>query len=158
MNKKVVILFAEDDEGHAGLIMHSLKRAGIRERIVHFKDGSETLNFLFREGEGPHREADVSYILLLDIRMPKVDGIEVMIKVKQHKELHKIPIIMVSTMEDPVEMEKCWKLGCSNYFVKPVEFDKFSLTMEELGNYMKTVIYPEISGDKDVQLKKTNAT
>jgi len=157
VDKEIVILFAEDDEGHAGLILHSLKRAGINERIVHFRDGRETLDFLFREGEGPHREDDVSYVLLLDIRMPKVDGIEVMVKVKQDKELQKIPVIMVSTMEDPVEMEKCCKLGCSTYFVKPVDFDKFSRTMEELGNYIKTVISPEISSDEDVQLKKTSA-
>jgi len=144
MNREIVILFAEDDEGHAGLIMHSLRRSGIQEKIIHFKDGEEILNFLFRTGTGPGRQEHVSYLLLLDIRMPKIDGIEVMMRVKQDRELRSLPVIMVSTMEDPVEIERCCRLGCSNYFVKPVEFDQFSRAMEELGTYIRDVVYLEI--------------
>ena len=145
MTTEPVIILAEDDVGHAGLIINSLKRIGITNEILHFEDGEETLNFLFRKGEGPHRENGASYILLLDIRMPVVDGFEVMRQVKQDEELREIPIIMVTTTEDPGEIEKCWQLGCSNYFVKPVNFEKFSQTMEQLGQFINDVILPEIS-------------
>ena len=144
MTKEPVIILAEDDVGHAGLIMKSLKQAGMTNTILYFEDGDETLNFLFRRGDGPHREDGVSYILLLDIRMPMVDGFEVMRQLKQDDELREIPIIMVTTTEDPSEMEKCWKLGCSNYFVKPVGFEKLSHAMEQLGHYIQEVILPEI--------------
>jgi CheY-like chemotaxis protein len=145
MSKTPVIILAEDDVGHAGLIISSLKRTGITYDILHFENGEETLNFLFRKGDGPHRENTAAYILLLDIRMPVIDGFEVMRQVKQDKELRELPIIMVTTTEDPVEIEKCWKLGCSNYFVKPVSHEKFSQTMEQLGQYINEVILPEIS-------------
>lgn len=156
MKREIVILFAEDDEGHAGLITHNLRRTGIKEKILHFRDGEDVLNFLYRKGDGPHREDGVFYILLLDIRMPRVDGIEVMMQVKNDMELHSIPVIMVSTMEDPVEIERCCRLGCSNYFVKPVEFDQFSRAMGELGNYIKDVIYPEITNGGSGALKKAS--
>jgi len=145
MNRESVILLAEDDAGHAGLIMNCLRRSGVTNEIVHFEDGEEILNFLFRRGNASHRESGTSYILLLDLRMPVVDGFEVMRKVKQDKELCDIPIIMVTTSEDPIEMEKCWKLGCSNYFVKPVSYEKFSQTMEQLGRFINEVIIPEMS-------------
>ncbi|KPK01572.1 MAG: chemotaxis protein CheY [Nitrospira bacterium SG8_35_4] len=145
MTKEPVIILAEDDAGHAGLIINSLKRSGITNTLLHFEDGEDTLNFLFRRGDGPHREDGVSYILLLDIRMPVIDGIEVMRQVKQDEELSEIPIIMVTTTEDPVEMARCWNLGCHNYFVKPVGFEKFSQTMEQLGKYINDVIIPEIA-------------
>lgn len=148
MSKEPVILLAEDDDGHAGLIIKSLKRSGITNTILHFKNGEDTLNFLFRNGDGSHREDGVSYVLLLDIRMPEIDGIQVMRQVKQDEELSEIPIIMVTTTEDPVEIEKCRKLGCHNYFVKPVGFEKFSHVMEQLGQYINEVILPEILRNK----------
>jgi CheY-like chemotaxis protein len=145
MKKEVVIILTEDDNGHAGLIVNSLKRLGITNTILHFEDGEDTLNFFFGRGAGPHRQEGSSYILLLDIRMPVVDGIEVMRQIKQDKELSKIPVIMVTTTEDPEEIEKCRKLGCHNYFVKPVGFEEFSQTMEQLGQYINDVLLPEIS-------------
>lgn len=89
MNKEVVIVIAEDDEGHANLIMRNLKRVGVANTILHFKDGQETLDFLFRRGDGPHRQIGTPYLLLLDIRMPKVDGTEVLRQIKQDSELCK---------------------------------------------------------------------
>jgi CheY-like chemotaxis protein len=145
MSNEAVIILTEDDNGHAGLIINSLKRTGITNTILHFEDGEDTLNFLFRRGDGPHREDGVSYILLVDMRMPVVDGIEVVRQVKQDEKLGKIPTIMLTTTEDPAEMEKCWKLGCNNYFVKPVDFEKFSQTMEQLSQYINEVILPDIS-------------
>ena len=95
MKKEVTIIIAEDDMGHATLIEKNLKRAGISNNILHFKDGQETLNFLFRHGKGPRRKNNYPYLLLLDIKMPKVDGIEVLRQVKQDNELCKMMVIML---------------------------------------------------------------
>ena len=104
MKHEVVIIMAEDDEGHAALMERNLRRSGLTNEIIKFKDGEETLNFFLREGEGPHRVSGVRYILLLDIRMPKVDGVTVLRRLKQDPELIKIPVIILTTTDDPREV------------------------------------------------------
>jgi CheY-like chemotaxis protein len=145
MTNEVLIVIAEDDEGHAALIKKNLKRAGILNEIVHFKDGQDTLDYLFRRGEGPHWESGTAIILLLDIRMPKVDGVEVLRQVKQNEELRKIPVIMITTTEDPREVEKCHAIGCSNYVTKPVDYDKFVKAVRQLGLFLSVVEIPKIN-------------
>ena len=82
-NREVVILVAEDDSGHARLIEKNLTRGGLGNPMVRFDNGQAVLDFLFRRGEGPHRVSEVPYLLLLDIHMPKVDGVEVLRQIKQ---------------------------------------------------------------------------
>ncbi|GAB6145351.1 response regulator [Desulfocicer niacini] len=146
MEKNVVILLAEDDEGHAGLIKKNLSRAGIVNEIFHFKDGQKVLNFLFCQGKEPHRKPNTPYVLLLDIRMPRVDGLEVLARVKQDPELRKMPIIMVTTTDDPREVALCHELGCSNYVTKPIDYDKFVNAVRSLGLFLAVVKVPEING------------
>ena len=155
MEKEPVIILAEDDQGHAGLIMQNLKRSGVSNEILHFKDGKETLNFLLKQGNGHHRDEETDYLLLLDIRMPLVNGIEVMKAVKNDREICHIPIIVVSTMEDPIEIQKCHELGCNNYFVKPIGSRKFAQAMEELGQYINEVILPLIH-NRDCDIRDLN--
>jgi CheY-like chemotaxis protein len=144
MKKEVVILIAEDDEGHATLIKKNLKRAGLLNEIKHFKDGQEILDFLLGKGNNETRQKDTGYLLLLDIRMPKVDGEEVLQKIKEHKELHKLPVIMVTTTDDPREVEKCHLLGCNNYVTKPIDYDKFVDAIRQLGLFLLVVEVPKI--------------
>lgn len=144
MRKETVILIAEDDEGHAALIKSNLSGAGIVNNIVHFKDGQEILDFLFAQGDGPRRQADASYVLLLDIRMPKLDGIDVLEKIKADPELCKIPVIMVTTTDNPLEVERCHALGCSNYIAKPVNYEKFTHAIRQLGLFLTVVEVPRI--------------
>jgi CheY-like chemotaxis protein len=146
MEKKVVIIIAEDDEGHAALIRKNLKRAGILNEILHFKDGQETLDYLFKRGEGPHWKTGTAIMLLLDIRMPKVDGEGVLRQIKHDKELRKIPVIMVTTTDDPREVEKCHAIGCSHYVTKPVDYDKFVKAIRQLGLFLAVVQVPKING------------
>jgi len=146
MNKEVIILIAEDDEGHANLIKKNLSRAGIANKIIHFIDGQEVVDFLFRNGEGPHRESGCAYILLLDIRMPKLDGVEVLKLVKDHQELRKIPVIMITTTDDPREIKNCHMLGCNNYITKPVEYDAFVNSIRQLGLFLTVVQVPTVNG------------
>ncbi|MEN8265329.1 MAG: response regulator [Nitrospirota bacterium] len=135
MDKDTVILLAEDDEGHARLIMKNLRRAGLDNRILLFKDGQETLDFLLGTGEGHHRDSTSSYLLLLDISMPKINGIEVLQKIKQDDELKKTPVIMITTTDDPHEVARCHKLGCSKYIIKSDDYEKFVDAVNELGTF-----------------------
>jgi CheY-like chemotaxis protein len=144
MKKEGVILIAEDDEGHFELIKRSLQRAGVCNQILRFADGQETLDFLFVRGDGPKRESDKEYLLLLDIRMPKIDGVEVLEKVKQDPELKKIPVIMLTTTGDPRMIERCHKLGCSVYIVKPVEYQDFADAVRKVGLLLSVVEVPQI--------------
>ena len=147
MKKEVVILIAEDDEGHASLIRKNLNRAGITNEIQHFKDGQEVLDFLMGDNNGHHRKSGTAYLLLLDIRMPKVDGVEVLRQVKQDEELRKVPVIMITTTDDPREVEKCHKLGCSNYITKPIDYDKFVESIKQLGLFLMVVEIPTLNGE-----------
>jgi CheY-like chemotaxis protein len=146
MTNEVVIIIAEDDAGHAALIKKNLKRAGIVNSILHFKDGQDTLDYLFRRGAGPYWEQGTSLVLLLDIRMPKVDGVEVLRQIKQQEELRKIPVIMITTTDDPREVEHCHAIGCSNYVHKPVDYDKFVTAIRQLGLFLMVVEVPKING------------
>jgi CheY-like chemotaxis protein len=146
--RQMVILIAEDDAGHARLIEKNLTRAGLNNRIERFDNGQAVLDFLLRRGPGSNREAEAAYLLLLDIRMPQVDGIEVLRQIKQHSELRKIPVIILTTTDDPREVERCHTIGCSNYIVKPVNYDKFADAIKNLGLYISLVEVPEINGNK----------
>jgi CheY-like chemotaxis protein len=146
--QEVNIIIAEDDEGHASLIMKNLKRAGFRNNFLHFKDGQEVLDFLFLKGKGVHRILGKSYLLLLDIRMPKVDGVDVLRQIKKDSELSKLPVIMVTTTDDPREIENCHNLGCNIYITKPVDYDNFTDAVKKLGLFLKVVKVPMLNGIK----------
>jgi CheY-like chemotaxis protein len=145
VKREPTILITEDDDGHLGLILYSLKEAGITNEILHFKDGEETLNFLFKRGDGLTREEGRKYILLLDIRLPGIDGIEVLRQLKGDKWVSDMPVIMISTMDNPEGIDKCKKLGCDSYFIKSPTYNEFSQTIEQLGRYIKTVLFPTIN-------------
>jgi CheY-like chemotaxis protein len=145
MEKDPIIILTEDDVGHAGLILSSLKYAGITNDILCFENGEDTLDFLFKRGKRPYREDGVLYVLLLDIRLPGIDGTEVLHRVKNDKWVNKIPVIMLSVSDNPEEIEKCRKLGCDNYFVKHTTYEKFYLTVEQLGLYINKVVFPGIA-------------
>jgi CheY-like chemotaxis protein len=145
MKSEPIILLSEDDVGHAGLILNSLKDAGIKNDIVCFENGEDTLDFLFKRGREPYREDGVSYVLLLDIRLPGIDGTEVLRQVKKDKWVNNIPVIMLSSSDDPEEIEQCRRLGCDNYFVKQTTFKKLSKTVEHLGFYLNKIVLPEIA-------------
>ncbi|HMA63564.1 MAG: response regulator [Fibrobacterota bacterium] len=144
MNHEVIILIAEDDDGHAELIKKNLARAGIANTIIHFRDGEEVINYLFRRGDGPHRNIGDAFVLLLDIRMPKMDGTAVLAEIKADPELRKIPVIMITTTDDPRDVEKCHSIGCSNYITKPIEYDSFVNTIRQLGLFLAVVQVPGV--------------
>jgi len=145
---EVSIIIAEDDMGHASLIMRNLKRVGFKNSFVHLQDGQEALDFLFKRGNGPHLEPHKSYLLLLDIKMPKIDGVEVLRQVKQDKELCKIPVVMLTTTDDPREIERCHTIGCSVYITKPVDYENFVDSIRKLGLFLLVVSIPKINSEE----------
>ncbi len=146
--REFTILIAEDDSGHARLIEKNLTRAGLHNRMVRFDNGQTILDFLFRRGPAPHRLLDAPYLILLDIRMPQVDGIEVLRQVKGDPELRNTPVIILTTTDDPREVERCHDIGCSSYIVKPVDYEKFAEAIKSLGLYISLVQVPEIGPGK----------
>lgn len=148
MQKEVTILIAEDDNGHAALIRKNLKRAGVVNEIVHLKDGQATLDYLFQKNPDNQRKPGIPLLLLLDIRMPKIDGVEVLRRIKADPELKKIPVIMITTTDDPKEVERCHRLGCSHYITKPIDYDQFMEAIRKLGLFLLVVEVPHINGSQ----------
>jgi CheY-like chemotaxis protein len=146
MTEEVVIIIAEDDAGHARLIEKNLGRVGLHNPVQFFEDGQAVLDFLFRRGPGPQRKSDTAYLLMLDIRMPKVDGVETLRQIKEDESLRKLPVIMLTTTDDPREIQRCHQLGCNSYIVKPVDYDKFAEAIKQLGLFVSLVQVPEING------------
>jgi CheY-like chemotaxis protein len=139
IKRETVILVVDDDEGHAILIVKNLRRAGICNDIKQFRNGQEILDFLMKTDIKDHRQPGLAYILLLDIRMPVVDGVEVLRQLKQDPELAKIHVTMLTTTDDPREIEACYRLGCNNYIAKPVDYDKFVEVIRQLGLFLSVV-------------------
>jgi CheY-like chemotaxis protein len=136
MEKDKVILIAEDDAGHFQLIKKNLWLACVNNDILQFRDGQQILDFLFKMGTGIHLEETKQYIVLLDIRMPKVDGLEVLRRIKDNEKLRKIPVIMLTTTSEAGLVEQCYELGCSYYMVKPVDYHNFMAAVQNLGEFL----------------------
>jgi CheY-like chemotaxis protein len=144
VTNEVVILIAEDDDGHARLIERNLSRAGLHNPIERFSHGQQILDFLFHRGAGRRRSPETPYLLLLDIRMPQVDGVEVLRQVKEDPQLRKMPVIMLTTTDDPREVQRCHALGCSTYIVKPVVYEKFAEAINRMGLFISLVQVPQL--------------
>ncbi len=132
----MVILVAEDDMGHFVLVKKNLWRSCVESEVIHFTDGGQILDFLYGRGEGAVRDPNESYVILLDIRMPKVDGFGVLETVKSDPELKKIPVIMLTTTDNPEEVERCYGKGCNFYLVKPSNYNDFMKCVEVLGSFL----------------------
>lgn len=146
MEKDLIIVVAEDDEGHAILIKKNLRKAGIVNRFIHLKDGQEVIDYFYKNNYYP----DKSYLLLLDLRMPKVTGEEALEILKRDKIFKKIPVVILTTNDDPIDVEKCHLLGCNTYIVKPIDYDKFAKVLLQLGFYFKIIETPRIEEKTDV--------
>ena len=142
---EITVLIAEDDDGHATLIAAALQEAGLLNPIQRFRDGQETLDFLFQRGSGPKREPGRAYLLLLDIRMPRVDGLQVLSAIKQDQVLKTLPIVMLTTTDDPREIQACYQQGCNCYITKPVEFGAFTESLNRVGLFLRVVRVPPIA-------------
>ncbi len=144
MKDEPIILIVEDDEGHAILIRQNLEAAGLSNRIEHFRDGQAVLDFFFKQSSTRAAGPSQTFLVLLDIRMPKVDGIEVLRRLKSDPELRKLPVIMLTTTDDAREVEHCHQLGCNVYIQKPVDYDKFAEAIRRLGLFVTLLLVPPV--------------
>ena len=139
---EITIMIAEDDDGHAELIKDNLREAGVSNDIIRFRDGQEVLDFLLPATPDKSGSKQPLSLLLLDIRMPRVDGVEVLRRLKADPSTRNMPVIMLTTTDDPREVQQCYELGCNCYITKPVEYQKFSEVMARLGLFLIIIQLP----------------
>lgn len=138
----VTIVLAEDDDGHATLIQRSLRRVGFTNEIVRVKDGQEALDYILAQGTYAGRVHAERPLVLLDINMPRLDGIETLRQLKARESTKTIPVVMLTTTNDPNEIERCYQLGCGIYITKPVDGERFSEAINKLGLFLQVVKVP----------------
>jgi len=146
MNQMPEILIVDDDEGHAILVRENLIAAGLNNPIRHFTDGQAALDFFFGPSAAKRTDPGQAYIVLLDVRMPKVEGVEVLRRLKADPELRKMPIVILTTTDDAREVERCHQLGCNVYIQKPVDYDKFAEAIRRLGLFITLMMLPPVNG------------
>lgn len=139
-NEHFTLVMVEDDDGHALLIRKNLQRAGIGNPIVHLKDGAQAVEYFFGENAGA--VAQDRTLILLDLNLPEVDGYELLQRLRAAPHTHTIPIIVLTTTDNPREIDKCYALGCNVYITKPVEYDNFSEAIRKLGLMLAVVKVP----------------
>ena len=145
MRSDVGILIAEDDDGHFSLIERNLFRSGISNEVTRFTDGQDTLDFLSQLKDSTNPNSKRPWLLLLDIRMPKVDGFEVLETMKADPTLKIIPVIVMTTAGNEQVVDKCHEAGCNVFIVKPVEYEKFMESMTQIGRFLSIVEIPALS-------------
>jgi two-component system, response regulator len=142
MNSKDItdILLAEDNPEDAELTLRALAKVNLAHRVVHVEDGQQALDFIFGEGEFKSRgSSNYPRVVLLDIKMPKVDGIEVLRKLKSTKATRLIPVVIMTSSAEDRDIIESYELGVNSYVVKPVDFNAFSHAVSELGLYWMLV-------------------
>ena len=131
----VEILLAEDSSADAEMTMRTLRKRGIANRVVWVKDGAEALDYLFSEGAYANRPNGYPKLVLLDLKMPRMDGLQVLQRMKQDARTQTIPVVMMTSSREEGDMFASYKLGVNSFVVKPVDFDSFAETVAEVGMY-----------------------
>ncbi|MDP2957866.1 MAG: response regulator [Longimicrobiales bacterium] len=132
----VEVLLVEDNPTDAELTLRALRGKGLRNSLVVVEDGAQALDFLFARGKWSHRDiASGPKMVLLDLRLPKVDGIEVLREVKSDERTRQIPVVILTSSRQDPDIQRCYELGANSYIVKPVDFDKFAVCVAEVGLY-----------------------
>jgi CheY-like chemotaxis protein len=139
----VTILLVEDDLGHARLVDKNLRRAAITNEIVVVNNGQEAIDYLFREGAYSDTTRPSPLLVLLDLNLPILDGYQVLRRIKADDRTRRIPVVVLTTTEDPREVKRCYELGCNVYVTKPVDYDQFSQAIRKLGLFLKIVTIPD---------------
>jgi two-component system, response regulator len=135
-NSQVEILLVEDNIDDAEMTINALRKNNLANNLIHMADGEEALDFLFGTGKFIGRDLNLKpKLVLLDLKMPKVDGIEVLQRVKSNEATKKIPVIILTSSKEDPDVNRCYELGVNSYIVKPVEFGGFVKAICELGMY-----------------------
>jgi len=138
----VQIVMVEDDEGHAKLIEKNIRRAGVNNPIAPFSNGTEALRFLFgADGSGLVNKGK-PLLILLDLNLPDMTGVDILKKVKTNEHLKRVPVVVLTTTDDAVEIQRCYDLGCNVYITKPVNYENFANAIRQLGLFFSVIQVP----------------
>ncbi len=129
------ILIVEDDPDDETLILRALKKHNIKNDINVVRDGAEALDYLFKTGPYADRDGGIPAIVLLDLQLPKIDGLEVLRRIRADEQTKLQPVVILTSSDEQEDMIRSYKLGANSYVRKPVEFEKFSAAVERLGLY-----------------------
>lgn len=140
MSTSVKIVMIEDDHGHARLIEKNIRRANIANDIAHFADGGSALDFLFSD----ETRANGPLLILLDLNLPDMSGTDILERVKGDDRLRRAPVVVLTTTDDKVEIQRCYDLGCNVYITKPVDYESFAGAIRQLGLFLSVMQAPEI--------------
>ncbi len=138
----VGIVMIEDDEGHARLIEKNIRRAGISNDIKHFTDGTSGLDYMFNDPSGPAHNGPA--LVLLDLNLPDMSGTSILEKIKADEKLHRTPVVVLTTTDDKVEIQRCYDLGCNVYITKPVNYESFADAIRQLGLFLSVIQVPSV--------------
>jgi len=142
-NTEIDILLVEDSTLDAEVTIRALKKSNISNVILHLSDGVKALDFLFGIGEYAGRNTkNKPKLIMLDLKMPKVDGIEVLTRIKSDASLKKIPVVILTSSNEHPDIEKCYELGANSYIVKPVGFQNFMSAIGQSGMYWMLINQP----------------
>jgi CheY-like chemotaxis protein len=142
-HRSVSIVMIEDDEGHARLIEKNIRRAGILNEIQHFTDGTTALEYLYNSPKGPALNGPA--LVLLDLNLPDMSGIDILAKIKGGEgALKRTPVVVLTTTDDKVEIQRCYDLGCNVYITKPVNYENFAQAIRQLGLFLSVIQVPEV--------------
>ena len=134
------ILVIEDDPGHARLIEKNLRRSGVRDEIRSVKDGQEAMDVIF--GDCMPEIWDRPLLILLDLNLPSYNGMQILERIKSTPGFSQVPVVVLTTTDDPREIEKCYELGCNVYITKPVDYERFSDAIRKLGAFLRVIRIP----------------
>jgi CheY-like chemotaxis protein len=133
---EIEIILVEDNPDDAALTMRAFKARNLFNRMVHLKNGQEAIDYIFNGVEfGGKKFDNHPKVILLDLKMPKINGMEVLEKIKSNEETKTIPVVVLTSSAEDPDIKKCYELGANSYIVKPVEFENFSKTVVDLGLY-----------------------
>lgn len=133
--REIDILLVEDSATDAEMTIRALRKKGLSDHLLWLKDGSEALDFLFSTGEFANRRASRPKLIMLDVKMPKVDGIEVLRRIMQDEAVRTIPVVMLTSSAEEADIIESYRLGANSYIVKPVEANEFIHVVTEAGHY-----------------------
>jgi CheY-like chemotaxis protein len=140
--KPVSIVMVEDDEGHARLIERNIRRAGVNNEIVAFKDGTSALAYLLGDDGSGEVSSARSLLVLLDLNLPDMTGVDILAKVKSNPHLKRSPVIVLTTTDDQREIKRCYDLGANVYITKPVNYESFANAIQQLGLFLSVMQVP----------------
>ena len=142
--RPVQIVMIEDDEGHARLIERNIRRAGVNNEILPFSTGTDALRYLFGSDGSASNHAPRSLLILLDLNLPDMTGVDILAKVKQDPHLRTSPVIVLTTTDDQREIQRCYDLGANVYITKPVNYDGFANAIRQLGLFFSVMQIPTV--------------